>query len=332
MGWYTEIPIVSRLYLTACFVTTTACFLDVLSPLALYYNYDLIFEKGQYWRLFSSYFFFGTFSLDFLFHMYFLIRYCRLLEEGMFRGRTADLVFMLIFGATFMSVVAATIQNFARIKFLGHPFSFMMVYVWGRSPENAHVQMGFLGLFPFRAPYLPWVLLVFSLFIGNPIEADLLGIVVGHVYYFLDFVYPHVAAVRGWRWRRLLVTPRVLHYLFDSDNNHRYGGIRMVPAAAPPVRSELGMSLLTSDACVQHVFTPCMQGFVCGIMCYVMELYRLQQRLLSPRNTPPKTLQPSEARREQLLMKGGGGLPLSGWAEMTTCLKIDDKNTNQQRR
>ena len=30
--------------------------------------------------------------------MFFLARYCRLLEEGSFRGRTADFLYMLLFG------------------------------------------------------------------------------------------------------------------------------------------------------------------------------------------------------------------------------------------
>lgn len=33
-----------------------------------------------------------------------MVRYCRLLEEGSFRGRTADLVFLLVFGAVIMTV------------------------------------------------------------------------------------------------------------------------------------------------------------------------------------------------------------------------------------
>ena len=53
----------------------------------------------QVWRLFTNFFFFGPIGLDFLFHMFFLVRYCRLLEEGSFRGRTADFVAMLLFGA-----------------------------------------------------------------------------------------------------------------------------------------------------------------------------------------------------------------------------------------
>ena len=47
---------------------------------------------------------------------------------------------------------------------------------------------------------------------------DFLGIVVGHLYYFLDYVYPQVAESRGWRRRKILVTPMILHYLFGSDD------------------------------------------------------------------------------------------------------------------
>ena len=36
--------------------------------------------------------------------MFFLVRYCRLLEEGSFRGRTADYFFLMLFGATFLTV------------------------------------------------------------------------------------------------------------------------------------------------------------------------------------------------------------------------------------
>jgi hypothetical protein len=37
------------------------------------------------------------------------------------------------------------------------------VYVWGR--RNQHVNMSFLGLFNFNAPWLPWVCTSFVIFI-----------------------------------------------------------------------------------------------------------------------------------------------------------------------
>ena len=73
VSWYLDIPTVSRLYLTGAFLTTAACGLDIVSPFSLYFNWDLVFSKGEVWRLVTSYLFFGAFSVDFLFHMYFLV-------------------------------------------------------------------------------------------------------------------------------------------------------------------------------------------------------------------------------------------------------------------
>ena len=47
----------------------------------------------------------------------------------------------------------------------------MLVYVWAR--RNPFVRMNFFGLVTFQAPYLPWVLLGFSLLIGNSVSVDL---------------------------------------------------------------------------------------------------------------------------------------------------------------
>lgn len=220
LSWINEIPIISRCYLTATFVVTTACFLDLVSPLTLYYNWDLVFYKGQYWRLITSFLFFGTFSLDFVFHMYFVMRYCRLLEEGSFRGRVADFVCLLVYGALSMLICSTIINKFSRIKFLGHPLTFMMVYLWSRDPDNAQIQMSFLGILQFRAPYLPWILLAFSLLIGTPVEMDLLGILIGHIYYFFDYVYPQIARLRKWPVEKIIVTPSLISYFFAEDGIH----------------------------------------------------------------------------------------------------------------
>lgn len=37
-------------------------------------------------------------GLDFVFHMFFLIKYSKSLEEGSFRGRSADFLWMLLVG------------------------------------------------------------------------------------------------------------------------------------------------------------------------------------------------------------------------------------------
>ncbi len=79
----------------------------------------------------TNFLFFGSFGIDYFFHMYFLyvgalspppagrlqpltvlcacssrIRYSRSLEEGSFRGRTADFLFFLLIGGSLMLVRA----------------------------------------------------------------------------------------------------------------------------------------------------------------------------------------------------------------------------------
>ena len=84
--------------------------------------------------------------------------------------------------------------------------------------------MNFFGLLTFNAPYLPWVLLGFSLLLGNSVSVDLLGegirdllshnsgyfdhfsgMAVGHCYYFMEDIFPQQPG--GWR---ILKTPHFL--------------------------------------------------------------------------------------------------------------------------
>ncbi|KAM9440763.1 derlin-2 isoform 1-T1 [Clarias gariepinus] len=230
---YLQIPVVTRTYTTACVLTTAAVQLELITPFQLYFNPDLILRHYQVsvcfffflnskslsdklisnnvylslqvWRLVTNFLFFGPVGFNFLFNMIFLYRYCRMLEEGSFRGRTADFVFMFLFGGLLMTIFGM----FVSLVFLGQAFTIMLVYVWSR--RNPNVRMNFFGLLNFQAPFLPWVLMGFSLLLGNSIIVDLLGIAVGHVYFFLEDVFPNQPG--GGRWLR---TPSFLKMLFDT--------------------------------------------------------------------------------------------------------------------
>ena len=133
MDWYWSMPIVTRTYFTGCFVATIACALDVITPFHLYYNQHQIIHRGQLWRLVTNFLFFGNWGIDFLFHMYFIVRYSRGLEEGRaFAGKTGDFVFCLAFCMAIIMAVAP----YTKMLFFGQSLSFMMVYLWGkRNPE-----------------------------------------------------------------------------------------------------------------------------------------------------------------------------------------------------
>ena len=49
----------------------------------------------------------------------------------------------------------------------------IQVYVWSR--RNPSIRMNFFGMITFNAPYLPYVLLAFTLLLGNSIVVDIMG-------------------------------------------------------------------------------------------------------------------------------------------------------------
>ncbi|XGW16827.1 hypothetical protein V3C99_001904 [Haemonchus contortus] len=201
---YMDMPPITRAYTTACILTTMAQ-LDFITPFHLYFNWDLIVKRYQFWRLITSFCFFGSFGFSFLFNMIFTYRYCMMLEEGSFRGRRADFVYMFLLGGILMIICGI----FVQMVFLGQAFTIMLVYIWSR--RNPHIQMNFFGVLSFTAPYLPWVLLLFSLLLGNNAIVDFMGIACGHFYFFLEDVFPHQQ-----HGMRLLVTPAWLKWLFDE--------------------------------------------------------------------------------------------------------------------
>ena len=144
---YFRTPVVTRFYMTACFLTTLATRLDIVDPLHLYYNLTLVWQKHQIWRVVTNFLYFGDFGIDFVFHMFFLERYCRGLEEGSFRGRTADFLYMLLLGAVFMTVIAPFFSYFGQLYFMGSALTFMVVYVWSRRVSH---QMALFDVVHFR--------------------------------------------------------------------------------------------------------------------------------------------------------------------------------------
>lgn len=96
------------------------------------------------------------------------------------------------------------------MPFLGQPLSSTLVYIWSR--RNPDTRLSFLGLLVFTAPYLPWVLMAFSLFMHGTVPKDeIMGVVIGHIWYFFTDVYPPLH-----HGSRPLDPPNWWRRLFDS--------------------------------------------------------------------------------------------------------------------
>lgn len=269
--WFYEMPICTRWWTTATVATSILVQCHVVTPFQLFYSFRAVFYKSQvgldplspsvplclchrltecllqlqYWRLLTTFFYFGPLSLDLIFHVFFLQRYARLLEES--SGRSpARFSWLLLYASTVLLCIAP----FFSIAFLGSALSSTLVYIWSR--RNRHTRLSFLGLFVFRAPYLPWVLILFSVALHGTVPKDeLCGIVVGHsksgwmecvsgcsadvcltfalAWFFFSDVYPSIHP-----GHRPLEPPAWWHRLFDG---------RETEAATVPIPSPVDTNI-----------------------------------------------------------------------------------------
>lgn len=147
-------------------------------------NDDLCIANGlQFWRLITTFIYFGPLSLNLLFHIFFIQRYARMLEES--AASVAHFSWLLAYTSVTLLAIAPLFSQ----MFLGTTLSSTLVYIWSR--RNPDTRLSFLGLLTFKAPWLPWVLVAFNVVLhGHWPKDELCGIVVGHIWYFFNDIYP----------------------------------------------------------------------------------------------------------------------------------------------
>ena len=184
---YFNIPIVTRLYITVATAFAVCISLGYLSPIDLCLSFPLIREKGEYWRLITNFLYFEGLSINFFVHMHFVYQYFHRSEQHFYHRNTADFISMLLFGAMSMLLVAYVRETL----FLSMSLMHYVLYIWCR--RNPYEHMHVLGLISVPAPYLPYLFLLVSYALDSPIFDDVLGILIGHTFWF----FSDVLAVNG---------------------------------------------------------------------------------------------------------------------------------------
>ncbi|ORZ40364.1 Der1-like family-domain-containing protein [Catenaria anguillulae PL171] len=237
---YLDIPPITRTWASLTVAMAILTQLQVLSPFHLYFDTFFIYKRQQYWRLFTSYFFVAPFGVDFLFHIYILSRYSRLLEEGSYRNRPADFALLLIGSALLTLVIAhllPTMPSTWALPFLSGPVTSALTYVWAR--RNPFLRMSLFGLFEFQAPFLPWAMAGLSALLHGAVPtADLLGLGIGHVYWFLEDIYPRTVGAGGRARGKVLKTPRFMMLLFGQQPSDVPEVVTEVPPPPPPQQQQ----------------------------------------------------------------------------------------------
>ncbi|TBU06202.1 Der1-like protein [Hamiltosporidium tvaerminnensis] len=96
-----------------------------------------------------------------------------------------------------------------KIHTLGPALSATITYIWTRRNPTTQVQL--LGCVIFPAFYLPFIVPIFTFLTDRKINMeDLLGIFVGHFYYFFKFVFPKFGF-------NVLKTPFFIQKIFNEQ-------------------------------------------------------------------------------------------------------------------
>ncbi|VVC98956.1 derlin-1 [Leptidea sinapis] len=217
--WYNNVPFFTRYWLTLTIALSLVGKFGIFS----YYNFILDFHsfiyKLQLWRPVTALFYYpitpGT-GFHFLINCYFLYNYSERLESGMFAGKPADYFYMLLFNWACCVVIGLLVN----LPILMDPMVLSVLYVWCQLNKDVIVSFWFGTRF--KAMYLPWVLLAFNMIISGGGAMELLGILIGHLCFFLLFKYPQELGGPA-----LLAPPAFLKQLFPDT---RYvGGFGTAP-------------------------------------------------------------------------------------------------------
>ncbi|XP_077384241.1 derlin-1 [Festucalex cinctus] len=219
--WFKSIPLITRGWFAASIAVPLIGKLGLVDPRNLALRPDLFLRRLHLWRPVTATLYFPVYpntGFLFLVNLYFLYNYSTRLETGAFDGRPADYVFMLLFNWICI-VITALIMD---MQLLMIPLIMSVLYIWAQFNKDTIVSFWFGTRF--KAHYLPWVILIFNFIIGGSFVNELIGNLVGHLYFFLMFKYPMDLGGRSF-----LSTPQFLYQLLPS----RRGGVSGFGAPPP---------------------------------------------------------------------------------------------------
>lgn len=213
------IPPVTRFIVFGKLVITMIGFYNIIGIGQFVLTWFHVYQRFHIWRLVTG----GLvhFGLDFmfLFNLVFLYRFSRSLEEGAYQGRQADFVYLV---ALLWILLAAAAMLLEFVTF-APALDLAIIYLWSQLNKEQTVSF-FFGI-KVKAMYLPWAMLAFNVLTGASIVMPLLGIVCGHMMFFLQYIYPEHSGVH-----LVPKTPQFLHNWFPEQRGSNISSFGTAPA------------------------------------------------------------------------------------------------------
>lgn len=121
--WYRNIPILTKYWFTSTIGFTLLGRFGILKPQNLILLYEPL-KRFQIWRLATCLFFYPLnphTGFHFLINLYFLYNYSKRLETGVYAGKPADYLFMLLFNwicCIIIGLIAEIPVSFLNVKYI----------------------------------------------------------------------------------------------------------------------------------------------------------------------------------------------------------------------
>ena len=212
--FYFRIPPITRYYLTCVFITATIATYIKPLQIIIYYiflDYQLVFNNYQIWRLFTNILFVGGFSSSFLFFLIMIyLRFKEVEQNAIVLRVYAKFIMMLFYLLLFLNIINICSYKIFDIKpgfTLAQQLLLAFIYIDSKREPQKTINLYFL---PIKNALYPYALIVFNIVSGQGIYDNIVGIIAGNVYYFLEDVLPVQKNIK------ILKTPKFLVDLLEK--------------------------------------------------------------------------------------------------------------------
>ncbi|CAK69608.1 unnamed protein product (macronuclear) [Paramecium tetraurelia] len=113
----------------------------------------------------------------------------------------ANYLYYLLLNFIVITLLGLWMNEYSLTEFLIEA----LMYVWGR--KNEQRPLLFLFFIQIQAQYMVWFLLFLNLISGKSIQSNLVGVMIGHTFYYFAFIVPNLPRFKG---LQLLSTPKFL--------------------------------------------------------------------------------------------------------------------------
>jgi len=201
------IPIITRNLVAGMAFVTIGSQLRLFPVQSVLLIWDKALLGFQFWRFLTSFLFLGPLGFPLIMLAAILYRQSKSLEIGEFLGNPADYLFFLLF----VGVTSLPLAYFFKLVYMGPTLVFAMLQLWARKSRTQMVSI--MGMINMPALYYPYALLAVNFVLSGGMMdwMGIVGILTGHLYYFLTSVYPRLPGRQG---RVIIKTPQILYNMF----------------------------------------------------------------------------------------------------------------------